>query len=116
LLKLLALQQQETLHHRALNQASDAQLAAYILLLEQQWQQLKQQTKEIEDNYKQMLGMHRGHTLTPKKLAMLLKEDARRLEAQLKQTQSDRRAFEQDIEYLKVWLKYYDITADDDGY
>ncbi len=114
LIKLLELQLQETQVSQQLHQLSDNKIQSFIKLLEQQWQQLKAETQQIEQRYKMMLGMAHFDRLTPKKLQSYLKEDIARLEQQLQQTRSDRRNFEQDIDYFKAWLKYYRLNVDDD--
>lgn len=114
LIKLLELQLQETQVSQQLHQLSDNKIQSFIKLLEQQWQQLKAETQQIEQRYKMMLGMADFNRLTPKKLQSYLKEDIARLEQQLQQTRSDRRNFEQDIDYFKAWLKYYRLNVDDD--
>lgn len=116
LIKLLELQLQETQISQQLHQLTEDKIKPFIHLLEQQWQQLKADTTMIEQQYKIMLGMSAYDKLTPKKLHAYLREDMRRIEAHLKQIRSDKRMFEQDINALKVWLKYYDIPADDDWY
>lgn len=107
LIKLLELQLQETQINKPLHQLSDQTIQSFINLLEQQWQQLKAETQQIEQNYKMMLGIAPHNRLTPKKLQSYLKEDILRLEQNLQQTILDKRNFEQDTEYFKAWLKYY---------
>ncbi len=114
LIKLLELQLQETQVSQQLHQLSDNKIQSFIKLLEQQWQQLKAETQQIEQRYKMMLGMAHFDRLTPKKLQSYLKEDIARLEQQLQQTRADRRNFEQDVDYLKAWLKYYRLETEDD--
>lgn len=114
LIKLLELQLQETQVSQQLHQLNDDKIQCFIKLLEQQWQQLKAETQQIEQRYKMMLGMAHFDRLTPKKLQSYLKEDIARLEQQLYQTREDRRNFEQDLDYFKAWLKYYRVESDDD--
>jgi hypothetical protein len=112
LIKLLELQQQETRTSHQIHQLSEEKINSFIKLLETQWQQLKVETQQIENNYKQMLGMTPFDKLTPKKLQSYLKADIAHLEQKIKSVQQDRRLFERDSQALITWLKYqpcYDI-------
>ncbi len=106
LIKLLELQLQETQISQQLHQLGDDKINAFIKLLENQWQQLKSETQQIEINYKQMLGLSPWEKLTPKKLHSVLKNDIAQLEQKIKDIQQDRRLFEGDIQALKAWLSY----------
>lgn len=109
LFKLLELQLTETKNNADLSTIADTQLKNYTRLLEQQIKQCKADINDIQMHYKTMLGIAPYHQLTPKRLTQQLKEDTRHLTEQLKQTRSDRQAFERDIEYLKTWLKYVEV-------
>ena len=112
LFKLLELQLAESTNRPDMTTVADAQLKNYTQLLTQQIKQCKAEVNDIQMRYKAMLGIAAYHQLTPKRLTQLLKEDTRHLTAQLKQTRSDRQAFERDVEYLKTWLKYIDIQPE----
>jgi len=105
LIKLLELQLQET-QVSQLHQLNDDKINTFIKLLENQWQQLKAETQQIEANYKYMLGLSPWEKLTPKKLHRFLKADIAQLEQKIKHIQNDRRIFERDIEALKALLTY----------
>lgn len=106
LIKLLELQLQETQISQQLHQLGDDKINAFIKLLENQWQQLKTETQQIEINYKQMLGLSPWEKLTPKKLHSVLRSDIAQLEQKIKDIQQDRRLFEGNIQALKAWLSY----------
>ncbi len=112
LVKLLELQLQETQISHQLHQLSDDKIKPFIKLLEQQLQQLKKETTDIENHYKMMLNMTFFDRITPKRLHALIKEDIRLLDMQLKQIKSNNHGFKIDINYLKAWLKNLDRQYD----
>jgi len=105
LIRLLELQHAQTQISQPLNQLSDDRVKAFIRLLEQQLQQIKDETEQIQDRCRMSVGLSPYESLTPSLLQRCVKSDIATLTQKSLLIRKDRCAFEKDINYLKAWLK-----------
>jgi len=110
LVKLLELQLSvEQINQHTINNLAKDRLTHYIKVLNNQFQELKEEVESIQHHFRAMLGIPYYEPISPKRITQLLKDDIRRLEYQNKQLAEDVRLFQQDPSYLKQWLRHYQI-------
>ncbi|TRW89755.1 J domain-containing protein [Candidatus Methylobacter oryzae] len=117
LLQLLELQLEiEQIDPTHLSQIADSRLKYFNKILKEQLAELEQENDQIASVFKMDLNMPFYIPLSPKQLMLMLKNDIRALQENIKAVQSELEVFENPAEF-KAWLKNYKIpkrTARDD--
>ncbi len=105
LLKLLELQLAvEQIDQSKLSSLSAERLKHYNKILGDQLAELQAEVMLKEDQIRMMLHLPPFEPLSPKRLVMMIKEDAQTLQAEIKRIQQDLRLLK-DVKNLKSWLK-----------
>ncbi len=109
LLQLLALQLSvEQINQDSLNNIAEDRLKHYNKVLANQLSELQEEVTVLEMQIRQMLNVAPYEQLSPKKLAVFLKQDIQGLQQEISRIQHDIRAF-RDVRNFKDSLKYYQI-------
>ncbi|MEQ1667698.1 MAG: molecular chaperone DnaJ [Sulfuriferula sp.] len=109
LLQLLALQWSvEQINQDNLNNIAEDRLKHYNKVLANQLSELQEEVTVLEMQIRQMLNVAPYELLSPKKLAVFLKQDIQSLQQEISRIQHDIRAF-RDVKNFKDSLKYYQI-------
>ena len=98
----------EQIDQHTLRNIADDRLKHYNAILQRQWEELRQELLQIEQHIREMTGLSRHEPLSPKRLFVLLNEDARTMRSQINRIQYDLMRFN-DIQQFKSWLKGYRI-------
>jgi hypothetical protein len=107
LLQLLALQLEiEQLKPNQLNSIAQERLQHFNKVLQQQYKDLKQQTTQLEEDFKAQLSLKPFAKLSPKQAIKSLKEEVKNLQFNITLLQRDIKTI-QDTDYLKAWLRAY---------
>jgi hypothetical protein len=116
LLKLLELQLAvEQIDQSKLSSLSAERLKHYNKILSDQLAELQEEVMLKEDQIRMMVQIPPFEPLSPKRLAMLLKQDIQKMQAEIKRTQQDLRLFK-DVKNLKAWLKSFQLPEPDFGF
>ncbi len=109
LLQLLELQLSiEQIDQRTMSTIADDRLKYYNTILQNQLGELRQEVMQVEQTVREMIGLAPYEPLSPKRLFVLLNEDARTLRSQINRIQHDLMLFN-DVQQFKSWLKGYRI-------
>ena len=116
LLKLLELQLAvEQIDQSKLSSLSAERLKHYNKVLSDQLAELQEEVMLKEDQIRMMVQIPPFEPLSPKRLAMLLKQDIQTMQAEIKRIQQDLRQFK-DVKNLKAWLKSFQLPEPDFGF
>ncbi len=109
LLQLLELQLAvEQIDQSQLNNIAEDRLRHYNKVLQNQLDELQEEVELMEMQIGGMLQVSPFETLTPKRIAFMLKEDIRTVREAIARIQHDMQRF-QDVRQLKKWLQGYRI-------
>jgi len=98
----------EQIDQDTLRNIADDRLKYYNAILQRQLEELRQELMQVEQSVREMLGLPRHEPLSPKRLFVLISEDARALRSQINRIQHDLMLFN-DVKQFKSWLKGYRI-------
>lgn len=98
----------EQIDQHTIRNIADDRLKYYNAILQRQLEELRQEVMQVEQTIREMLSLSRHEPLSPKRLFVVLNEDARMLRSQINRIQHDLMLFS-DVKQFKSWLKGYRI-------